>query len=154
MKRDIFFDEFTPLSLKEEEISSPQILSFIFLFEVLLVAFGCIVFPRLDETCTEAPVTLWLTVLVIVINLHLICAAVENFVLKHQLYGPCQAVHYVFTGVIMAWMACGHYVVFYQGASCFGSQTFLVSSIILAFLDFSSVFLAGLFTWHSVGKSW
>jgi hypothetical protein len=154
MKRDIFFDEFTPLSIKEEEIKSPQILSFIFLFEVLLVAFGCIVFPRLEETCNEAPINLWLTVLVIIVNLHLICAAIENFIQKYQIYTSCQAAHYIFSGLIMCWMACGHYIVFYQGSGCFGSQTFLVSSIILSFLDCASVFLVGIFTWHSVGKTW
>lgn len=154
MKRDIFFDEFTPLSYKEEDIKSPHILPLVFLFEVLLVAFGCIVFPRIEETCTEAPLMLWITVLVIIVNMHLLCAAVENFWQKYGTSAGFPGLHYAFTGMIMVWMAYGHYVVFYEGIECFGSQIYMVCTIILGFLDLSSAILTAVFTWYSVGKSW
>lgn len=141
MKRDIFFDEFTPLNFKSEAEESKQNLQLIFLFEILLVACGCIILPKLEETCEQIPLSFWVSIMIIFVNLHLIIAGLEMFLKKFEISIKNSAVHYFCSGLILMWMAYGNFLIFYQGLGCLGQQDYIVSSIFISTLDILSLLM-------------
>lgn len=139
MNRNIFFDEFTPLNFKPEIETSHSNLQVLFLFEILLVACGCIILPRLEETCEQIPMSFWVAIMVLLVNFHLIVAGIEMFLNKVQVNVPIYPVHMTCTGFIISWMVYGNYLIFYQGLNCLSNQDYIISSIFIATLDTLSI---------------
>lgn len=133
MKRDILFDELTPLSFKTKSIPPPPVFSVAFVFEVLTAAFCWVLMPSLTSTCEAANLYLWLFILVIGINMHLFAAGIENFI-KQELQG-FKVIHSLFLTAACLWMGYGHYLALFKGLTCWDHDIFWASTTIMASFD-------------------
>lgn len=133
MKRDILFDEQTPLSFKLQEKVPPPGLSVIFILEVLTVAFSCLILPQISNSCNEANLYLWIFVMVLGINLHLLFTGIENFFQNQK------PIFWVFHGFFvtagLVWTGIGNYLVFYKGLECFHEDIFWACSTLVGIYD-------------------
>ena len=139
MNRNIFFDEFTPLNFKPEIETSRVSLQAMFFFEILLVGCGLFVLSRLEETCDQIPMGFWVSIMVVLVNFHLILAGIEMFLNSFQVSLIGWPVHLTCTGFILSWMVYGNYLILFQGLSCLSNQDYLISSIFMATLDILSI---------------
>ena len=135
MKRDIFFSEVTPLNFKTQKADPPPVLAIISIFEILIIACSTILLPSTQNTCEDFPLYLWLSVMIIVLNMHLILAGVENLCGKFGVVKGFGIAHGILLAGIISWLGFGHFTVFFQGIGCFQAQVFWVSSTLIGILD-------------------
>ena len=144
MKRDILFDERTPLSFKIREKVPPQGLSVLFILEVLTVAFSCLILPQVSNSCKEANLYFWIFVMVIGINVHLLFTGFQNFFQDQK--PAFKVCHGVFVAAGLAWVGIGHYLAFYKGLGCLHEDIFWACSTILGIYDLVAGWLMVLYS--------
>lgn len=137
MKRDILFDEQTPLNFKIQEKLPPQGFSVIFILEVLTIAFCCLILPQLSNSCSEANLYLWIFALVIGINSHLLLTGIQNFFQGQE--NIFKVFHSLFISAGLAWTGFGHYLLAYKGLECFHEDIFWICSTIIGVYDLVTV---------------
>jgi hypothetical protein len=133
MKRDILFDELTPLSFKAKTLDPPPVFSVFFVFEVLAAAFCWVLMPGLTSSCEQANLYLWIFVFIIGINLHLFVFGVENFLREEGNF--FNVVHYLFLTTAGMWVAYGHYLLGFKGIECWDHDIFWACSLVVAAFD-------------------
>ena len=145
MKRDIFFSEITPLKFDRAKSPIPPFIEYISMIQMITGILGTFFLMWLESTCRKSPLYFWLSLMIIIIDLHLTLSAIENLLEKlrtevKQFY----IVHTIMISMIISWIIFGHYVTFYQGIECYKNEDFLACCILISFLDIFSFGLLGM----------
>ena len=99
----------------------------------------------IETTCRQSPLYLWLSIMIILIDVHLIVVAVENLWKKigDESIG-FNIAHGIMFSIISIWLILGHYFTFYQGLGCYENKDFLACCVLIGVLDTLSLLVLGL----------